>query len=138
MHATRFARISTAIDRRCYSRQTGRAYLGTRPSKKSIRRMVESISRETDHSRLLVNAEDVVGRLNRKLVGWANYFCLGPVSPAYRTINDHVTKRLRRWLCSKHKVRNTGTTRYPNQYLYEQLGLVDLPKRTRNLPWAKA
>jgi len=123
---------------RCYSRQSGRAYLGTRPSKKSIGRMVQSISRETDRSRLLLDAEDVVGRLNRKMVGWANYFCLGPVSPAYQTINDHVTKRLRRWLCSKHKVRNTGKTRYPNQYLYEQLGLVDLPKRTRNLPWAKA
>ena len=70
--------------------------------------MVASISQETDRSRLLLNAEDVVGRLNRKLVGWANYFCLGPVSPAYRTINDHVTKRLRRWLCSKHKVRRHG------------------------------
>jgi RNA-directed DNA polymerase len=123
---------------RCYSRKSGRAYLGTRPSKKSIRRMVEAISRETDRSRLLLDAADVVGRLNRKLVGWANYFCLGPVSPAYQTLNDHVTKRLRRWLCSKHKVPGRGTTRYPNQYLYEQLGLADLPKRTHNLPWAKA
>ena len=123
---------------RCYSRKSGRAYLGTRPSKKSIRRMVEAISRETDRSRLLLDAADVVGRLNRKLVGWANYFCLGPVSPAYQTLNDHVTKRLRRWLCSKHKVPGRGTTRYPNQYLYEQLELADLPKRTHNLPWAKA
>ncbi|QFY45163.1 hypothetical protein F6R98_16640 [Candidatus Methylospira mobilis] len=31
-----------------------------------------------------MDAEYVVGRLNRKLTGWANYFCLGPVSPAYR------------------------------------------------------
>jgi RNA-directed DNA polymerase len=29
------------------------------------------------------------GALNRKLNGWANYFCLGPVSAAYRTINTH-------------------------------------------------
>ena len=123
---------------RCYSRENGRAYLGTRPSKKSIRRMVESISSETDRRRLLLDAATIVDNLNRKLVGWANYFCLGPVSPAYRTINNHVTKRLRRWLCSKHKVSGKGTTRYPNQYLYEQLGLVDLPARTRNLPWAKA
>jgi RNA-directed DNA polymerase len=123
---------------RCYSRKIGRAYLGTRPSKKSIRRMVESISRETDRSRLRLNAEDVVVRLNRKLVGWANYFNLGPVSPAYRAIDSHVTKRLRRWLCSKHKVPGKGGTRYPDQYLYEQLGLVKLPTRTHNLPWANA
>jgi len=100
--------------------------------------MVESISRETDRRRLLLDAQTIVVKLNRQLVGWANYFYLGPVSPAYRTINDHVTKRLRRWLCSKHKVPGKGTTRYPNQYLYEQLGLVNLPARTRNLPWAKA
>jgi RNA-directed DNA polymerase len=49
--------------------------------------MVESITEETDHSRTYMDAEYVVGRLNRKLTGWANYFCLGPVSPTYRAIN---------------------------------------------------
>lgn len=122
---------------RCYNRETGRAYIGTRPSKKSIKRMVDSITAETDHGRTLLDAEYVVGRLNRKLTGWANYFCLGPVSPAYRAINTHVTQRLRRWLCKKHKVPGKGTTRYPNQYLFEQLGLVNLPARTHDLPWAK-
>jgi len=34
----------------------------------------------------------VVGRLNRKLIGWANYFCLGRVSPAYRAIDSHVRR----------------------------------------------
>lgn len=123
---------------RCYSRQTGKAYIGTRPSRKSIKRMKESITEETDRSRTLLEAEVVVGRLNRKLIGWANYFCLGPVSPAYQIINAHATNRLRRWLCSKHKVQGKGVGRYPNQYLYEKLGLVNLPKRTHDLPWAKA
>ena len=123
---------------RCYSRETGRAYIGTRPSKKSIKRMVQSITEETGRNRTLLDASDVVGRLNRKLTGWANYFCLGPVTPAYQAINTHCIRRLRRWLCKKHKVRGTGKTRYPDQYLYEQLGLINLPKRTRNLPWAKA
>ena len=123
---------------RCYNRETGRAYIGTRPSKKSIKRMVSSITAETDRRRTLLDAEVVVGRLNRKLTGWANYFCLGPVSPAYRVINTHVTERLRRWLCAKHKVPGKGTTRYPNQYLYEHLGLVNLPARTHDFPWATA
>jgi group II intron reverse transcriptase/maturase len=123
---------------RCYNHETGRAYIGTRPSKKSIKRMVDSISQETDRCRTFLKAEVVVGRLNRKLRGWANYFCLGPVSPAYRVVDAHVTQRLRRWLCKKYKVRGKGFGRYPNQYLYEQLGLINLPKRTRDLPWAKA
>jgi hypothetical protein len=123
---------------RCYSSINGRAYIGTRPSKKSINRMVKSITEETDRRRTLLEAEYVVGRLNRKLMGWANYFCLGPVSPAYHAINTHVIQRLRRWLCKKHKVRGSGRTRYPDQYLYEVLGLINLPRRTRDLPWAKA
>ena len=50
----------------------------------------------------------MIGRLNRKLVGWANYFRLGPVSAAYRAIDQHVTRRLRQWLCRKHKVQRSG------------------------------
>lgn len=123
---------------RCYSRENGRAYIGTRPSRKSIKRIVDNISEETNSRRTLLDAEDVVGRLNRKLRGWANYFCLGPVSPAYRAINSHATKRLRRWLCKKHKVQGSGRKRYPNRYLYDELGLIDLQTRTRDLPWAKA
>lgn len=123
---------------RCYSPQGGRAYIGTRVATKSTKRMVEAISRETERRMLFLEAEEVVGRINRKLTGWANYFCLGPVSPAYRLINRHATQRLRQWLCKKHKVSGGGTTRYPDQYLYEQLGLVNLPARTHNFPWAKA
>lgn len=122
---------------RCYKRDSGRAYIGTKPSKKSVKRMVDSITKETDRRRTMLEAEKIVGGLNRKLNGWANYYCLGPVSPAYQAINTHVTRRLRRWLCKKHKVRGTGWSRYPDQYLHEQLGLVCLPKRTRSLPWAK-
>ena len=123
---------------RCYSRQTGRAYIGTRPAKKSIKRMVDSISRETERRMGMLDAEVIVGRLNRQLTGWSNYFCLGPVSPAYRIIDSHVTQRLRWWLCKKHKVPGRGATRYPDQYLYAQLGLIKLSTRTHNLPWAQA
>jgi len=123
---------------RCYSEKTGRVYLGTRPSKKSIQRMVESISVQTERKTLCLDAETVVARLNRKLVGWANYFCLGPVSKSYRAVDAHTTRRLRRWLCHKHKISGNGKTRFPEQYLHETLGLVYLPVLTRNLPWARA
>ena len=71
------------------------------------------------------------------MTGWANYFCLGPVSKAYRAVDRHARKRLRQWLCSKHK-RVAGVHRFPETSLHDVLGLVCLPKRTASLPWANA
>jgi RNA-directed DNA polymerase len=123
---------------RCYSQQTGRAYLGTRPSKKSIRRMIAEISAETARRWTGRDEAVVVERLNRKLSGWANYFCLGPVSKEYRSIDAHAKYRLRRWLCHKHKARRAARSCFPDEYLYERLGLIRLPELTQRLPWAKA
>jgi RNA-directed DNA polymerase len=123
---------------RCYSTQTGRAYIGTRPSKKSIKRMIDSIRAHTDRKLCWLEATDVVERLNRGLIGWANYFHLGPVSKAYKAIDSYTYTRLRRWLCSKHKIRSGGYTRFPAEYLQDELGLISLSKTTQSLPWAKA
>ena len=79
-----------------------------------------------------------MARLNRLLLGWSNYFCLGPVSRAYHAVDRHCRQRLRRWLCAKHKVKSRGTTRFPDQYLHDELGLIRLSARTKSFPWAKA
>ncbi len=123
---------------RCYSPKTGRAYIGTRPSKQRVQRLCANITEITGRRWLWLNAQDVVGQLNRMLRGWANYFCLGPVSHAYRAVDAHVTTRLRQWLCKKHKQSSRGYSRYPDRYLTETLGLVRLPLLTGSLPWAKA
>ena len=122
---------------RCYSHRTGRPYLGTRPSKKSIKRLIGKIHEQTDRQTSLLDAADVVDRLNWMLRGWANYFCLGPVSKAYSTVDRYTNRRLRRWLCRKHKVASGGYTHFSAEYLYKTLGLVNLPELTRNFPWAK-
>ena len=123
---------------RCYSANGGRTYLGARPSKKSIERVCREFSELTSGRWVLLGAEDRVARLNRLLVGWSNYFCLGPVSKAYRAVDKHASKRLRQWLCKKHQQSDQGTARYPDGYLYDTLGLRRLSVRTRNFPWAKA
>jgi hypothetical protein len=123
---------------RFYSTKAGKAYLGTRPSKKSVTRLIRSIHELTDHRTCLLDAEVLVNTLNRKLRGWANYFKLGPVSKAYRAVDKYTTTRLRRWLRHKHRVRNRGCSLYSDEYLYGTLGLVKLPALTRNLPWANA
>jgi len=121
---------------RCYSPQTGRAYLGTVPSKKRVIRICEAISSETGRNKTLLDQETVVGKLNRMMTGWANYFCLGPVSKAYRAVEQHARKRLRQWLCAKHKMSWPATGRFPDAALHDELGLVRLTTRTRSFPWA--
>jgi len=122
---------------RCYSR-TGRAYLGTKPAAKKVRRICDAISERTARHTKLLSVEKLIAHLNRMMVGWANYFCLGPVSQAYRAIDRHVSRRLRQWLCAKHKVQGQGTARFPDEYLYQVLHLARLGPRTKTFSWAKA
>jgi RNA-directed DNA polymerase len=121
---------------RCYSMKTGRAYLGTVPSKKRVIRICQAISNETGRNKTLLDHATVIGTLNRLMSGWANYFCLGPVSKAYRTVDRHARRRLRRWLCAKHDVSWPATKRYPEAALHAELGLIRLTTRTRSFPWA--
>ncbi len=69
------------------------------PSKKRVIRICETISEATGRDQTLLDQETVVTKLNRTMIGWANYFCLGPVSKAYRAVEKHACKRLRQWLC---------------------------------------
>lgn len=123
---------------RCYSPQTGKAYIGMRPSRKTIQRLCREISEVTGRSTRHTAAQERVDQINRKLVGWSNYFCRGTVSKAYRAVDQHVRYRLRRWLCKKHQMQGLGTVRYPDVYLYRDLGLIRLEGRPRSIPWAKA
>jgi RNA-directed DNA polymerase len=119
---------------RCYNHRTGAAYLAASPAKKKIAKLCDAVSEQTSSQRTQLDEERMVGRLNRKLRGWANYFDLGTVSRAYDAVNYHVTNRLRRWLCRKHKVRGLGYSRYPDRYLYRELGLYQLKRPGRNFP----
>jgi hypothetical protein len=103
-----------------------RMVLSTRPSAKAVKRLKAKISDTTDRNQTLLDEGLIVGRLNQMLAGWANYFCRGPVSEAYRTIDFHVRQRIRRWLVAKHHGTGRGVNKYPNEYLYEELGLIRL------------
>ena len=123
---------------RNYRQDTGRAYIGTRPSAASVRSIRRRVSELTTRRDGFLPTEVVVGRLNRLLAGWSNYFTLGQVGPAYEAIDHHATRRLRRWLCRKHKVRFGNYVRFPDGRLWHEYGLTRLRPRAASLPWAKA
>jgi Group II intron, maturase-specific domain len=51
-----------------------------------VSRICAAISAMTGRAQTLLDQAVVVGKLNRMMISWANYFCRGPVSKAYRPI----------------------------------------------------
>ena len=103
----------------------GRPFIGTEPSR-SIRRVVEKIHDETASRWNMDSAEKRVDELNALLRGWSGYFNQGRVIRAYRVVR-HTERRLRRWLLRRQGKRGTRYRQYPDEYLYQTLGLYRLP-----------
>ncbi|MFV2070228.1 MAG: group II intron reverse transcriptase/maturase [Pirellulales bacterium] len=111
---------------RFYGRN-GKPFIGTRPSKKAVRKLLLRIHEETSRRWNLQSPEERVAVLNPILRGWCGYFNQGPVTQAYRLIRQYTERRFRRWLMRREQRRGTGYKRYPDRYLYETLGLFHLP-----------
>ena len=80
---------------RNYCRETGRVYIGTRPSAASVQSICRRVSELTTRRDGLLSSGVIGARLNRLLDGWANSFTLGQVRPAYAAIDRHAARRLR-------------------------------------------
>lgn len=123
---------------RCYSTKGGRAFIGTRPSKKRISAICQEISQMTRREFYWKPVERMVEDLNRTLRGWGNYFCLGAVSRAYRAVDNHARHRLRQWLNRKHRSRGYREVRHAQAVIHRDLGLLRLEATTSTFSWAKA
>ncbi|MFO0805181.1 MAG: group II intron reverse transcriptase/maturase [Gemmataceae bacterium] len=116
----------------------GRPYIGTRPSKKSVRALMEKVHEETSSRWNWQFPMERVGVLNPILRGWCGYFNQGPVVQVYRAVRRYVERRFRKWLMRREQRGGTGYKQYPDGYLYEELGLFPIPTRREAAPNAKA
>ena len=118
--------------------KNGDTYYGTHPSRKALKKVIGKIHEETSRQWLMSTAEIRVIQINRILQGWCNYFNQGPVLASYKILRKYTEKRLRRWLVHKKKLKGTtGYRQFPDEYLYEKLGLYKIAQVMADVPRAK-
>jgi retron-type reverse transcriptase len=120
-----------------YYGKDGRPYIGTRPSRKAVRSLLERIHERTSRQWYPDTPENTVVRISSMLRGWCGYFDQGPVMDIYDRIRTYTDRRVRRWLMRRTGRRGTGFRQIPDEYLYGTLGLYRVPMRRVDLPRAK-
>jgi RNA-directed DNA polymerase len=115
----------------------GRPYIGTRPSKKSVKSLLRGIHARTSRQWYVDEPKNTVARLSSMLRGWCGYFDQGPVMDIYELVRAYTARRIRRWLMRRTGRRGVGFRQIPDEYLYETLGLYSVPRRRVDLPRAK-
>ena len=122
---------------RFYGRN-GQSYIGTRPSKKAVRKLLLRIHEETSRRWNWQLPEERIPEINSLLRGWCGYFNQGPVTRVYQRIRRYTERRVRRWLMRREQRPGTGYKQYPDAYLYQTLGLYQLPTSRAAVLKAKA
>jgi RNA-directed DNA polymerase len=116
----------------------GRHYVGTIPSRKAVRSLLQRIHDRTSSQWYADHPENTVERISSLLRGWCGYFNQGPVLRTYETVRNYTERRVRRWLMRRAGNRGTGFAQIPDEYLYKKLGLYAIPTRRADLSRAKA
>jgi hypothetical protein len=116
----------------------GKPYIGTKPSKKALLKLLRVVHEETTSQWNASEPEVRTAVINQKLRGWVGYFDQGPVLKEYHVIRNYTERRLRRWLMRRRQKRGTGYRQYPDEHLYGKLGLIRLASCRADLSNAKA
>ncbi len=115
----------------------GRRYIGTRPSRKAVKSLLQRIHERTSRQWYIDEPLNTVARISSLLRGWCGYFNQGPVIQTYELIRNYTERRVRRWLRRRTGSTDAGFGRIPDKYLYETLGLYAVPLRRTDLSSAK-
>lgn len=108
-----------------YSFGSGRPYVAAYPSGQSLSGFKDKLRRMIGTHMSWQGEGELVRDVNRVVRGWLNYFSYGTLWKTYTKLERFLQQRLRGWLVHKHRVQGRGECRYPAQYLYETLGLIN-------------
>ena len=106
-------------------RKDGHWYLAAKPSAKSIQRLKKKVKTQLRMGNP-IPWEELKQRMNWTLRGWANYFSYGTRLLAYRAIDNYVYHTIRKFLLHRHKMQSYGVNRFPDSYVFGELGILRL------------
>ena len=123
---------------RMYMRTTGKAHLGLRPSKKSIRRMVEKIHALTATSMTWQETTELVGKLNRTLARLGELLPSRDRQPRLSGARQLHGDAVASVVAPQVQGQATQGREYPLSHLYGHFGLVRLTRLGHDVAWVKA
>jgi RNA-directed DNA polymerase len=106
-------------------KKDGHWYLGASPSKKAVARIKEKVGNHLVPGNTGTWSE-VRDRLNQMLRGWSGYFSYGTRTTAYRAVDNYVYHSVRHFLRRRHQVQSRGTTRFSDEVVFGELGVLRL------------
>jgi RNA-directed DNA polymerase len=106
-------------------KKDGHWYLGASPSKKAVARIKEKVGNHLVRSNT-GTWEQVRDRLNQILRGWSAYFSYGTRTAAYRAVDNYVYNSVRHFLRRRHQVQSRGTTRFSDEVVFGERGVLRL------------
>lgn len=118
------------------NRQTGKDIILVEPSRKAQLHFREEVRHLTGRWSHCLAEEEVLGRVNRCVRGWVNYFHLYNSTQAFRRQRFFLEQRIRKYLQKRRQRRGFGIKRWSTSRLYRELGLCAIPlhapyRRTR-------
>lgn len=109
------------------NRQTGKDIILVEPSRKSQRHFRQEVRRLTGRWSHCLAEEEVLGRVNRYVSGWVNYFHRYNSTQAFRRQRFFLEQRIRKYLQKRRQRRGFGMKRWSTPRLYKELGLCAIP-----------
>jgi RNA-directed DNA polymerase len=88
--------------RRQRKRGTSKYYVYTRPSRKAIQSIKDTVSAKTYRSTLHQELDELLRSLGQTLRGWASFFRYGVSKAIFSAVDYHAWGRLMRWIRAKY------------------------------------
>ena len=104
----------------------GRWYLHRWPSDRAMASIRSKVRELTSPRSTYADIAYVVGRLNRRLQGWANYFRRGNSAKKFARVDAYVHERLMIWMSHKHGLRLRRNWRRFDQQWLQSVGVYRL------------